>query len=62
MSGEEAAAAQPISPAAAAPTPIRRAAAARNVFPDPRSAVAISIATTVALLALWWAATEWRWI
>lgn len=47
--------------AAAAPGP-RRAAAARNVFPDPRSAVALSIATTAGLLLLWWLATEWRWI
>jgi len=62
VSGEEATARQTKSrtaPAAAAP---RRAAAARNVFPDPRSAIAISIATTIVLGLLWWLATERRWI
>lgn len=46
----------------ATPPEARRAAAPRNVFPDPRGAAAISAATTAALLALWWIATEFRWI
>jgi taurine transport system permease protein len=39
-----------------------RPAVARFIFPDPRSALWISIATSIALLLLWWVATERRWI
>lgn len=62
MSREEAAARPPRMRTASGTAMARRPAAARNVLPDPRNAVAISIATTIALLLLWWAATEWRWI
>jgi len=37
-------------------------AAARFVFPDPRRATSISVLTVVALLILWWVATERGWI
>ncbi len=44
---------KPLAPRAARPT---------HVFPDQRNAVWISLATIAALMALWWAATERRWI
>ncbi|WP_019013439.1 ABC transporter permease subunit [Elioraea tepidiphila] len=37
-------------------------AVARFVFPDPRKATGISLATILALLALWWLATARGWI
>jgi len=45
-----------------APTAPLRPATARFVFPDPRGAFWISLATVVALMLLWWVATERRWI
>jgi len=44
-----------------APQPLRPAEA-RFVFPDPRGAFWISLVTVIALLLLWWVATERRWI
>lgn len=48
-------------PGEAGPAPLKPAAA-RFVFPDPRGAFWISLATVVVLMALWWLATERRWI
>jgi taurine transport system permease protein len=42
-------------------TPLRPAEA-RFVFPDPRGAFWISLVTVIALMLLWWIATERRWV
>lgn len=61
MSDLPADAALPAARAAPPPAP-PRAARPRASLPDPRPATLISLCTVAALLLLWWAATEWRWL